>query len=417
MAPPLETLRVSVTNAHAGWSQGAAPCRDIATIRARLQGLLFATKEIRDRGLVGTAPTVEVDADLSMSRALLGLAPDVALELIDVPGLRVVADEVNEPVIQAALGRCRAVLVVDATRMSAFEELLAVVRTVDQQVASLGGRLCVILNKVDRLGSEDADHDAVVERLRCRVAATIHGGFDVVATSGLLLAGATELAALSAVSPMNALFNEEGGLEALRSRARALLLDGGMAIRRSLRGDREARREFDAIEGEFEAVEGSGSSGMRHLASALARCAFRAARGAELFTSLRGVVAAESPRSVSQLPLAEGNRLLAVAHLFQAMIEADGRIEPEELALGSALLQDFARVRGLAAFEGEHVGLSSHVVGADPVEAVAAMLHAGVTREEREWCIGALLGLAAVDKQLPDSEAALMDWVRQELGR
>lgn len=409
-----ESLCVATAAAPVGFAANTSWCTSPGEVRARLQALLFAVRDVREHGGPDTNPVVTVDADLSAARAFLDIPSDTSLELIDVPGLRIARDDANGTAIVAALGRCSPVLVVDVTTLSAYEELTAIASCIRQEVGSRIDRICVIVNKIDRLGAEDPNVEAQLGRVRDRLADAIPFGFDLVACSALLLAGATEIATLAATSPANLLGPRPDALRALANRAGALLRDGGGVIRRSL-PSRDARRDFDAIECDIE--EGRLSeAALRESAMWLAHHAFLAARGEPLLRALQGVVARHEGVRGNRPPVFDV-AFRAIVRAFQAMIEADGVVAPEEFLLARSLLDDFARSRGVSLERDPHDGLTQTVQGVDQAAVLEALLRADLSMGERQALVGALLSLAVVDKRIAPGERQLLDLARAALLR
>ncbi len=198
-------------------------------------------------------------------------------------------------------------------------------------------------------------------------------------------------------------------------RARILLRDGGVAIRRTL-PDREARRALDAIESAFEDQSPLDSARARDLGLLrwLGKHSTPHEEGKFALRSGRAVtqqvVQHQTPlRPVLEVPLR------ALARVFQAMIESDGTVEPEEITLATALLADFARGRGVSLLAGERCGLLPQPQDVDVTDALAALERAGLTVAERRICLGSLLALAVVDKRLCPEERDLLERARAVL--
>ena len=411
------SVRLTVSDVRGAWTRGVLSCPDESIARVRIQALLFAIKHARARGAGANGPRIDLELDLAIPRAMLCVPEYAGFEIVDAPGMRLGGDRSDDVAIDEALRRSRPVVVLDATRLWASEDIEATLTRVKAAHPGDSIQPLVVLNKIDRLGSEDPSALEIERRFEEDGRRFFAEPIEVVSTSALLLAGATEMARLAS-DPAWDVVLKGATRDGLRlARARALLADGTCALRRSACGDPAAMSLLRAVEDSVD--QGCWSQGTSQ-AAAFARQAFAAANGTKLISALQRVVFDSGPR---QQPAAEPSvtlvarecRARLVGEMFRAMIEADGEAREEEIILAGALAADYDRGHGVRPGIAGEIGRAPPS-GVDPREAILAFVDTGPSIADREWCLGALLGLAVVDKHLNQSELALLELAERLFG-
>ena len=405
-------------------NSGAYRCHDLGEVRNRLNSILFLYKDLCRSGDLCAPPLIEIELDLGNAERCLKLSRYHKRVVIDLPGMRILEDRRNLPLLRIAAKECLPIVVVDYTALEAREQLSAVLDLLRQEnrFVNRGVAPIVVLNKVDRRLSRDrplAEVRAEVQRVCNDTLPEVHD--QPIGVSTLLLIRALVLG--NAIHErVFASPSENGDAESLYRAIDALFCDGEDALFRSRSVDRHSRRRLRHVMSASEDRQAlllddtlflfhaaMTASGGRDLASALQRrldeiepilCEPNLEdEVAELLADVSSSVDVSTPSLM--------RRVQVVSRLFQMVIEADRVVRPEEVQLSRSLLGDYASsyARQLDLPQGKLDELiHRELTLVDLPGLLSELPHCDFSGEQLTWIINALKCLCAVDRDVDSRE-------------
>ena len=402
------------------WNRGHFHCTDPAEASLRIGAILYLYRSLRRRNSTMSAPHLELQLDLHGISRLVRFQGSPALSLVDLPGLLTVDDLENLPHISRATRECLPMVVVDYGNLHALEQLQALLKLLALQNRHMlqGGRPVVLLNKMDRVTSENRPVGHAITEVQRFCSTTLNLEVSVAPVSARLLQAG--MALLERVERSGACGEQE--LQPTADLARHMISLHHI----STRGHREDSIRFRSLINCAEDGEALPLEELhwfsRHLVNAGGGPALGQAIEREQTTLASSkpspnlqlmVEQAVSELGMALSPAPETEAGLrrrqhgTVAALFQLLIEADGLVRSEEVSLAQKLLEDHWRRFGDAGPKPESP-ISSQFTDLKVEALLGDAANSPLPPDQARWVQNALGELMAVDRQVAVSEQELI---------